>query len=566
MSKDFNYTDDFSIVLSGEAGQGIQTIELILTKLLKQSGYNIFASKEYMSRVSGGTNSIEIRVSSLPVAGFVQRIDMLLCLDKKAFDRMQARIARQTIIVGDKKAFGFTGEMVDIPLIVLAREIGNPIFANIIAVGFVLGVLKIEQDILFRFLSEYFGDKGEELVKQNIRAGKLGWELGQEKGKSLNISFKIAREATVKNQMLINGSQAIALGAIAGGCNFISSYPMSPSTEVLNFLAEQGEKFGIIVEQAEDEISAINMSLGSWYAGGRAMVTTSGGGFTLMTEGISLAGCIESPIVIHLAQRPGPATGLPTRTEQGDLELALYAGHGEFPRVLYAPGSIEDAFLCAKKAFEIADKYQVVVIILTDQFLLDSYYNISGFPDWKQEIVNHIVKTNAEYKRYALTGSGVSPRGIPGYGEGIVRLDSDEHDQSGFITEDFNTRIAMVDKRLKRNELLKQEILDPEFFGAQDYKKLIVSWGSTYGAIREALRIKNDQSIGYLYFKQIYPLSEKIKTYWQQAKEVIIVENNATGQFEKLIRQEFCLSANRHIRKYNGLPFSVEEIGQKLDA
>jgi len=434
MNKKLKYINEVCIVLAGEAGQGIQTIELILTKLLKAAGYNVFATKEYMSRVRGGTNSTEIRISSRPVASFVNRIDILFPFDEKAVNWLSTRISDNTIIVGDKKALAVDNEMIDIPLIELAKQIGNPIFANIIAASFTLGLLNIERDMLAQFLSEFFEDKGKDIVDQNIRAGQTGWDLGREKSKALDISFEIARNDAVANELIINGHQAVALGAIAGGCNFISSYPMSPSTGVLTFLAQHAEDFGIIVEQAEDEISAINMGLGSWYAGGRALATTSGGGFALMTEGISLAGCIESPMVIHLAQRPGPATGLPTRTEQGDLELALYSGHGEFPRVIYAPGNVQDAFLCALKAFEIADKYQVSAIILTDQFLLDSYYNVSDFPKTTEALKNYIVKTKPEYKRFQITENGISERGIPGYGEGIVCADSDEHDEGGYIT------------------------------------------------------------------------------------------------------------------------------------
>jgi len=564
MDKKLKQRDDLSIVIAGEAGQGIETIEIILTKLLKRAGYNVFATKEYMSRVRGGTNSIEIRISSRPVACFVNRIDIVFPFDKKAIMRLKPRMTEKTLIVGDKKAFDTDERIIDIPFLDLAESIGDPIFANIIAVGFAISLLDIGQDVLLLFLSEYFSKKGKEIIDQNVRAGRIGWDLGQEKQKSLEISFEIKKDISVANEFIINGHQAISLGAITGGCNFISSYPMSPSTGVLTFMAQQGENFGIVVEQAEDEISAINMGLGSWYAGGRAMVTTSGGGYHLMTEGISLAGCIESPMVIHLAQRPGPATGLPTRTEQGDLELALYAGHGEFPRVIYTPGNIQDAYLCAYKAFEMADKYQVPVIILTDQLLLDSYYNISGLPKITEEIKNHIIKTKTEYKRYQLTENGISDRGIPGYGEGIVCVDSDEHDERGYITEDFDTRIAMVDKRLKKGELLKQEILEPEFYGDPDHEKLVVGWGSTHHVILEAMRLKENNGIGYLYFKQIYPLSEIIEEYWKKSKEVIFVENNATGQFEKLIKREFGLSANRHIRKYNGLPFSVEEIFEQL--
>lgn len=558
------FQNELTIVLSGEAGQGIQTIEIILTKLLKQVGYNVFATKEYMSRVRGGTNSTEIRISSHPVASFVHKIDILFPFDNKAVEWLNTRISDKTIIIGDKKILSIEKEMIDIPFIELAKQIGNPIFTNIIAAGFIIGLLKVKEDDLVQFLSEYFIDKEKVILDKNIKAAKIGWDLGQTKSKNHDIYIEIDRNDSVKNELIMNGHQAVALGAISGGCNFVSSYPMSPSTGVLTFLAERADEFGIIVEQAEDEICAINMGLGSWYAGGRALATTSGGGFALMTEGLSLAGCIESPMVIHLAQRPGPATGLPTRTEQGDLELALYAGHGEFPRVIYTPGNIQDSFFCTHKAFEIADKYQIPVIILTDQFLLDSYYNVSDFPKTSKVLNNHIVKTKSNYKRYKLTENGISERGIPGHGEGIVCNDSDEHDEGGYITEDFNIRINMVNKRLKKGVLLKQEIIEPEFFGDNDYEKLIVGWGSTYHAIKEAISLKNDKKIGYLYFKQVYPLSEKIQEYWQKAKEVIVIENNATGQFEKLIKQQFGLFSNRNIRKYNGLPFSVEEICESL--
>jgi len=215
------------------------------------------------------------------------------------------------------------------------------------------------------------------------------------------------------------------LGAIAGGCSFISTYPMSPSTGVWIFLTQHSKEFDIITDQSEDEISAINMAIGAWYAGARGMVATSGGGFALMVEGLSLASMIETPVVIHLGQRPGPATGLPTRTEQADLEFVLHAGHGEFPRIILTPGTMEDAFNLSQRAFDLADKYQVPVFILTDQYFLDSYYNLPSLNLSDIRNQSHVVKTNKEYKRYQLTENGISPRGIPGYGEGLVSVDSD---------------------------------------------------------------------------------------------------------------------------------------------
>jgi len=354
------------------------------------------------------------------------------------------------------------------------------------------------------------------------------------------------------------------LGAIAGGCNFVSSYPMSPSTGVLVFLAKHGKDFGIIAEQAEDEIAAINMAIGAWYAGARGMVTTSGGGFALMTEGLSLSGMLEMPVVIHLAQRPGPATGLPTRTEQADLELALYAGHGEFPRIILTPGTLQEAFHLTQKAFNLADKFQVPVFVLTDQYLIDSYYNISQLSLRDIKVEKHFIKSTQNYRRYELIADGVSPRGIPSYGDGLVCVDSDEHDSEGHITEDLNLHTKMVDKRLKKLESIRKEIVPPEFIGPKKRKNLVICWGSTYHIVREAIEILSRDVTAMLHYKQVYPLHESTADFLKTAEQTIIVENNATSQFGKQIKLHFGIDIDRKILKYSGLNFAVEEIVDEL--
>jgi 2-oxoglutarate ferredoxin oxidoreductase subunit alpha len=364
--------------------------------------------------------------------------------------------------------------------------------------------------------------------------------------------------------MLINGSEAVGLGALAGGCNFISSYPMSPSTGVLTFLAGKQKEKNIVVEQAEDEISAINMALGAWYAGARGMVTTAGGGFALMQEGLSLAGMTETPVVIHLGQRPAPATGLPTRTEQADLNLALYSGHGEFPRIIFAPGKIEDAFLVTQRAFNLADRYQVPVFILTDQYFLDTYYNLPGLPENKEENKEFIVETKSGYKRYLFTEDGVSPRGIPGRGEGFVRVDSEEHDENGFITEDMQVRRKMVEKRWKKQSLIERDVLSPEFSGSENFETLVIGWGSTYPIIKEALDSRGNGKTGFLHFYQVWPISKEINGYLEKAKKVVVIENNYSGQFANLIKLETGYDVKHRINKYDGLPFSVEELADAL--
>lgn len=554
-------SDDISLVLVGEAGQGIQIIETILVRALKRAGYFVFGTKEYMSRVRGGTNSTEIRVASWPVAAFVDRIDICVPLDGKALSHLGSRICPETVIIGEQEILNFRGKIVDVPLTKVATQIGNPIFANTVAAGFLATLFTVDPGLIIDTVKQVFSDKGDELSGKNAEAAERGIDLARDALAKGLISLAVKKDQQVANHYMMNGHEAIALGAAAGGCNFVASYPMSPSTGVLTFLAQHAVDFGIVVEQAEDEIAAINMGLGSWYAGGRAMVTTSGGGFALMVEGLSLAGCIESPMVIHLAQRPGPATGLPTRTEQGDLNFALYAGHGEFPKIIMAPGTLQEAFSCMAKAFYLADKYQVPVLILTDQYLLDSYYNVADFPECPKQIQNQITRTAPNYKRYAITENGLSPRGIPGNGEGFVCVDSDEHDESGNITEDSTVRVSMVNKRLKKLALLTADLSHPRISGPKDYKKLVVGWGSTYHVIAEALQNRaRGHEEAHLHLPQVYPLPDELIGYLRSAKEVVCVEGNATGQLAKLIRRETGFEVHRSILKYSGLPFTVEEL------
>ncbi len=562
-------TDSASIVLCGQAGMGIQTVEYILTRILKLAGYNVFATKEYMSRIRGGTNSTQIRVSSSPVRAVVNRIDILIPLDKDAIQHVQKRVSPGMTILTETENTGEVSKWcgctcIEIPFTKIAAGLGDKIYSNIVAVGVVAGLCGIDLQLMNSYIREYFSKKSDDIVHKNLEAAKAGHKLGCDLVNSGKVSFAIKPDAGIKDQVLLSGSEAVALGAIAGGCNFISAYPMSPSTSVLVFLAKHAKDFGIIAEQAEDEIAAMNMVIGAWYAGARAMVTTSGGGFALMTEGLSLAGMLEMPVVIHLGQRPGPATGLPTRTEQADLELALYAGHGEFPRIIFAPGKIEDAFYLTQKAFNLADKYQVPAFILTDQYFLDSYYNITSLDLSDIKIEKHFIKTQKDYKRYELTDDGISPRGIPGFGEGLVVVDSDEHDTEGHITEDLDLRTTMVNKRLKKTESIKSEVIPPELVGPDDYKTLIVCWGSTYNVVSEAVRNLSRGDISFLHFRQVYPLHSKTADYLKRADKTIIIESNATGQFSKLIKLYTGIEVDEKILKYNGLSFTVEEVMESL--
>lgn len=556
--------NDISIVLAGEAGQGIQTIEQLLTTILQLAGFHIHATKEYMSRVRGGTNSTSIRVASRPVQAPLRRIDLLIPLDEKVIPHLQYRITEKTIIAGDREVVGDVPRLRHVPLRQLAREIGNEMYANTMALGLILGLLGVEARVMEQYLASRFAGKGEEVVANNLQAARLGYDQGHALRESGDIRFPEIMRHDNTNEIMVNGSEAIAMGAIAGGCQCITSYPMTPGTGVITFMAQHQHDLGLLVEQAEDEIAAINMALGAWYAGARAMVTTSGGGFALMTEGISLAGMLETPVVIHLGQRPGPATGLPTRTEQGDLELALYAGHGEFPRIILAPESLQGAFALSRQAFDLADRYQVPVIILTDQYLVDTYYNTAAFALDPRQTSRFIVESAEDYQRYRLTPDGISPRAIPGRGLGLVGVDSDEHDEAGHITEDLELRVKMVDKRLHKLEKIKEALLPAGLAGPGDCRAIVVSWGSANPIVREALAQLGRNDVAQIAIQQVYPLPADLGHQLAAAEQTIIVENNATAQLGHLIQRETGHGFHHAILKYNGLPFTVEELVDDL--
>lgn len=553
-------SDDLSIVLAGEAGQGIQAIENILTSLLKRSGYNLFSTSEFMSRVRGGTNSTEIRVSTKPVAGFIERIDILIALHNGAIDHLKKRITAETVIIGEKNKIGYEN-MIDAGFTKIAMEIGDIVLSNSVAAGFICGLLKIDIGKCEEFIAGFFNDKNDEIKRKNVEAIKQGYDAGKN---VLEVNIDIKRSGDTIKQILLTGSASISLGAVAGGCDYVCGYPMSPSTSVLEKMAAYSEKFDIIVEQVEDEIGVVNMAIGAWYAGARAFVTTSGGGFALMCEGISLCGMIESPLVLHLAQRPGPATGLPTRTEQGDLNMVMYAGHGDFPRIILAPGTLEEGFTLTRKAFGLADKYQVPVFILTDQFFMDSSYNTPVFNPGEIIPEKFIIEAPKDYKRFSLTENGISPRGIPGYGTGNVCADSDEHDETGYITEDADVRIKMVDKRRRKIASIQKDIIPPRFAGNPEYKTLVICWGSTFNTVIEAVEKLGDDSLSVLHFSWIFPIHESAAAFLSRASNIIIVENNSSAQFGQLLKLTTGISISKRILKYNGSQFSVEELCREI--
>ncbi len=553
-------TGDISVVLAGAAGQGIQTIESMLTHVVRDSGYYVFSTKEYLSRIRGGCNSTLIRISHKKVAAFSSSIDILFALSPLALAHCSKRMTPKTIVIGDSSRIG-QGVTHDIPVAKMAAECGGSLYENTIATAVVMGFLSLGKVHLGEFIQKRYAKKTQKILDANNAAALAGYEAGKALA-SCGTPFSLGANPLQKDvPLLMSGADALTLGALAGGCNFIASYPMSPGTGLLTGLAGYKRDFPLVVEQAEDEIAAIIMGLGAWYAGARAAVTTSGGGFALMTEGISLSGMIETPIVVNIGMRPGPGTGLPTRTEQGDLDLALYAGHGEFPRAIYAPGTPEEIYECTRKAFETADIFQSPAILLTDQFLVDSYFQTPLFTVEESKAYNHIVPTKKEYQRFALTKDPISPRGIPGNGEGLVRVDSDEHTENGILTERLDIRVAMQNKRLAKHTGLVADALAPEYRGESAAEVLIVTFGSTKGPVAEALEKCGDKRLAHLHCKQVYPLSAMVETLCGKRSKIVVVENNSTAQFARLLKRECVLTAPvESVLQYDGMPFSVETL------
>ena len=499
----------------------------------------------------------------------MSRIDVLIALNENAVSHLKKRITKETIIISPLETHFRHQDAFHFPLFELAEKLGKEIYDNSIILGMTCYLFGIEINILEDVFGQYFSSKAKAIGSNNLLAAKAGFEKAKQLWPNTPVSFPIVQdENLLKQKVLINGAKAIASGAIAGGCNFVCAYPMSPSTSVLVELASKSHQYYIGIEQIEDEIAAVNMALGAWYAGGRALVTTSGGGFALMCEGVSLAAITETPLVIMVGQRPGPATGLPTRTEQGDLNLVLHAGHGEFPRFIFAPGTIQEAFLLTKHAFDVADKFQVPTFILTDQYFLDSFYTTAPLNEKPDNMTSYVVKTTANYKRYTLTESGISPRGIPGYGEGIVCVDSDEHTEEGYITEDFLVREVMQNKRMRKLLGMREICIAPTFYGESAYDYLIVCWGSNFYVVEESImHLNKAQKINrfaMLHFSQVYPLNTEIKKYFQKAKTIVAVENNSTHQFASLLEAEFQIKFDDYILQYNGQPFAVEAILDKI--
>ncbi len=555
--------NDVTLLIGGEAGQGLVTLGQLLAKILVHAGYSILVTQSYQSRIRGGHNTFAIRVSTEAVVAPRESVDLLIAMNEETVTLHEAEVADGGLIVADEAHGTDTDGCLQVPY----QQLAETRLANVVALGVVSVLLGLDQALVARTLNDFFGKKDHEMAEKNrqILTTALDW-CGQQP-----VTFeKLPPVAKPIQRMLMNGNEAIAMGALSAGVKFCSFYPMTPATSIALNLTAQAGRMGLVVEQAEDEIAAINMAIGASFAGVPSIVPTSGGGFALMTEGVSLAGMTETPVLIVVAQRPGPATGLPTRTEQADLELVLYAGHGEFPRAIYSPGTVEECFWLARKSVDVAAKFQSPVFLLTDQFLADSSRAVTPFDIDNLEPIDPGIATDASslpYNRYAITPSGVSPRLLPGMSKHLVVADGDEHLVDGHLTEDLKVRNLMVEKRLRKEQGIMAEVVPPEFQGDESPDLLLVTWGSSKGSVMEAAaKLRNDSTrVGILHFSQVWPLvPDQFLGYLESAGEVVCVEGNVYGQLARLIRRETGFGVHRRVLRYDGLPITPEYVLREL--
>jgi 2-oxoglutarate ferredoxin oxidoreductase subunit alpha len=553
---------DITFNIGGEAGQGIDTIGDLLTQVFVKSGFYTFTLKDFESRIRGGYNFSQIRVSDSPVYAPVNEIDLIIALSRDAVVNKRSQLIDTGVIIYDDSV-----EFTDLeschhpaPLQNTAKEVGDTIrMMNAAALGSVLAIIKYPISLAEEVLGAIFQRKGEKVVAANVAVATAMYDYTSEKWTgTCTHDMSAMKQGPCKDRLILTGNRGIALGAMAANLKWISSYPMSPSTGCFSDIVANASKLNIGVIQTEDEIASLNMAIGASIAGSRSMVTTSGGGFALMVEALGLAAMTETPVVIYNAQRPGPSTGLPTRTEQADLLFMLNASQGEFPRIMFAPKDPIEAFDVTTRAFNLADRFQVPVMILGDQYFADSVMNVPRIDTSKVKIDRGSLapkKMTEPYMRYKLTDDSISPRAFPGDKGKVVVASSNVHSEDGHLTEDPDIRNAMVRKSLNKLPYILKAMNPPTVYGGRGAETTLLTWGSTWGAAYEAMTRLSDSgvSINQLHFSDIYPLrTEILRGVFSEAKKVVAVEQNATSQFARLVRMEVGLTVNQHVNKYDG--------------
>jgi len=569
----------FAIGIGGAAGQGVATPGDIFAKIFSRRGLHLNAYNAYQSIIRGGHTFLTIRTGPEKVSNMGDHLDLLIPLNQDSMNRhlglLTARAAciyNSDSICPGESAPGV--QLCPIPVSKLADITRNKVAQNTLALGSALNMMGIGFEALESVLTEQFKRKGEAVVSENVAIARSGYEYASGNFKP----FAGALPMTENRYAVLSGNTAMAMGGAAAGVKFYCAYPMSPSTGVLHWMAAHGRKAGIMVRQVEDEIGVVNMAIGAAHAGVRSMCATSGGGFALMSEGLGLSAMMETPVVVIDCQRAGPSTGVPTKTEQGDLWQMLGAAFGDYPRVIAAPLDIGDCFKVIPEIFNVADRFQCPGIVLCDLLLSEGRLSVdpkdldfAPVVDRGELITSATSNSNPDndggYKRYKITESGVSPRAVPGLPDHTHTAASDEHDEDGVLISDEFTnptkRRAMMEKRMRKVVGIKAAIPAPKLEGPGDAEVTLIGWGSTKGVIEEACELLNEQGISanQLQIRWLVPLhGEAILEILKESRHTIIVENNYSGQFARYLRSETSFVPDGHIRKYDGEPFMPHHI------
>lgn len=558
----------YNILIGGAAGDGIETTAVVLEKTLKSIGYNVFSMRDFMSRVRGGHNFNKIRFGNKPVYTHKRELDGLIAINEESFNLHKDDLKKDGFIICDPSLSIEHPNLIKLDFKSLAKEAGNVRAGGSVIIGTILSLYGLNLGKAQETFKDFFPTK---ILDANLKALSAGYD-------QVKKSYEIGKEKDLSNHVMINGAEAMSSGALAGNMRFYSAYPMSPATTLLNYFNNVKEDANIVVEQAEDEIAAMNQALGAAAAGARAMTGSSGGGFSLMVEALGMAGVAEIPLVVANVQRPGPATGLPTRTEQSDLRFMIHASQGEFPRMVISPQNHKETYHQSQRAFDIAQKYQIPVLLLSDQFLADSssVIHMDEMLDHKDYLVKELeqdveieVDENGVYKRYQYTDTGISPLKHYGDKDYLVKMGSEEHTEYGVLTESGDVRNKMVNKRAKKFELLKEELIEPLFVGDENPEILIVGFGSTYESIKEAVELLNDKGdtkYAFLSFGDVHPLpTKKLLKYSKIAKRIVSIEQNFDAQFAGIVRQETLIDCKPAFLKYDGRQMHSEEIIEALE-
>lgn len=575
-------TNKFSWKVAGEAGHGILNAGLqMFAKSCLRGGLFVFATAEYPSLIRGGHNNLDVRVSDSEIFAHTKHVNLLIALDKNSIDKHKNKVTPGGGIIYDNDAVKIDPSYIGrsdilvypIPMYQLADQSGGKIMRNTVAMGATFALLDYDMELLYGVLRDNFGTKkGAAVADANITAAKLGYDYTRKNFDAGKFPFTLQKIERREKRLFMSGNESITAGAIKAGCKFYAAYPMTPASSILSNMAAQERNYDIVVKHTEDEIAAINMAIGASFAGVRAAVGTSGGGFALMAEGLGLAAQTEVPIVVIEAQRPGPATGMATHSGQGDLRFVLHASTDEFPRIVVAPGDIDDCFQLTIDAFNLAEKYQLPVIVLTDKYLGESYRSVPIFDVSNVKIERGKLLTDEEaekqqnYKRYKITEDGISPRAVPGQKNCMHVASSYEHDEEGYEREEEEIRIAMHNKRFRKMDEATKEI-EPratQFYGNGHADVTIISWGSNKGPIREAMKLLEQEDGIFANFLNVVYLSplpvKKVEDAIRHAKKVVIIECNKTAQLAGVIREQTGLNIQAKLLKYDGRPFAPEDI------